>query len=1053
MNLSEWKARIYDSLWRLRIRKEELAAKTVSGLLSALAIWPVIAAAQKGDMAAMMEFARLSGDLGSNLLFEKFNSWKTSMTSEKEAVTIIEKEIETSPELQAELDRLLEKLEVLTEALSRQEGERSWMEHVLKEEWTPRIGVERVDTVIQMAAEKNEGTMIGVQHNYYGTDGPDAVANQLKAARQTYLEGLSQVCLRLPLASLGLVTHPDKKVTLKQVYIDLDTTTTRNQLSDKVKNKLPKVKGDVDVDDEDNLPLKMSEAVALHQHIVLLGDPGAGKSTFLKYYLSEHCLKNGEEDPLPVYITLRTLADRLREQELAKTYSARQRQLMDWLIEAALAEHERYVDEAFVEAFTSSIQSGRCIMAFDGLDEVPVDERPLIRNVIVAWHELAASPYQSLVTCRVRSYAGDAVLTGTPSFTLANLKLEHMHTFAEAWYNALAESGAYSADRSSERSQDLIHALKSSTIGDVGRNPMLLTTLAIVHEQDNRLPHERVRLYERAIEILLTRWEGEQARLESLAGDELTAFLQDKSRIKPVLRQLAYQAHDAGLSEEGASKVADIEWTDAMKVLKGALGNDLNLARDFLTYIDKRAGLLIGQGDASDVTARFRFVHRTFQEYLAGCYHLRLRDPELVSTLQQLADKGEYWTQAVQLAAEELYHIREDENRLLDVASMLCPESVHTTAEARQVLWSGLCAEIVGPDGIVANTGVYGKNGRGGERFIQRLQQQLVTCLGSSLSPSERAECGRLLGVLGDPRKELTTIEHMAFCFVPAGPFQMGSHEDDELSYDDEKPMQKVDIPYPYWIGRFPVTQAQFSEFTEAGGYDTKKHWTVEGWKKKGEDRWDKSREFHEQYMLGNHPVVGVSWYEAYAYTQWLTEVLQEKNMLPSGWEVALPNEREWEKAARGGLEIPQEFCIRSLEEALMGKSSLSFKENSLPWQRFPYGWDPDPEKMNYGPASIGRTSSPGCFAGGESPYGAQDMAGNVWEWCREKWGGFAAKDDELKDRSDPGGSSSRVLRGGSFGDVDYYCRCAIRDSYYPSFRNDYRGFRLVVRPLSSESL
>ena len=200
-----------------------------------------------------------------------------------------------------------------------------------------------------------------------------------------------------------------------------------------------------------------------------------------------------------------------------------------------------------------------------------------------------------------------------------------METFATAWYNALAESRAYSAERAAERGQDLIRALGLSTVGEIARNPMLLTTLAIVHEQDNQLPNQRVVLYKRAIEILLTKWEGEQARLETTAGKELTEFLQDNKRIMPVLQELAYTAHDAGQGTDGETKAADIEWADAVRILQSALGKDYNLAVAFLTYIDKRAGLLIGQGDASDLSARFSFAHRTFQEYLAGCYQLRLQ--------------------------------------------------------------------------------------------------------------------------------------------------------------------------------------------------------------------------------------------------------------------------------------------------------------------------------------------------------------------------------------------------------------------------------------------
>ena len=196
-----------------------------------------------------------------------------------------------------------------------------------------------------------------------------------------------------------------------------------------------------------------------------------------------------------------------------------------------------------------------------------------------------------------------------------------------------------------------------------------------------------------------------------------------------MLQELAFMAHNAGRPEEGQVKGADIEWDDALKVIGEALGNDINLARDFLKYVDERAGLLVGQGEAMGLSASYRFAHRTFQEYLVGSYQLRLRDGRLVKRLQELSRQGEYWSLAVQLCGEELYYKRDDENRLLDLASMLCPSQVRTPEEARQVLWAGLFARLAGSEKIVANTELYGD---GGDAFLNRLKECLVQALRST---------------------------------------------------------------------------------------------------------------------------------------------------------------------------------------------------------------------------------------------------------------------------------------------------------------------------------
>jgi iron(II)-dependent oxidoreductase len=161
--------------------------------------------------------------------------------------------------------------------------------------------------------------------------------------------------------------------------------------------------------------------------------------------------------------------------------------------------------------------------------------------------------------------------------------------------------------------------------------------------------------------------------------------------------------------------------------------------------------------------------------------------------------------------------------------------------------------------------------------------------------------------------------------------------------------------------------------------------------------------------------VVGVSWYEAVAYCAWLTERLRAAGELDAQQVVRLPSEPEWEKAARG-------------------------TEGRI----YPWGDASDPERANYNATGIGSTSAVGCFPGGESPYGVEEMVGNVWEWCGTKWVGTYREyqvDDEVE------GSAPRVVRGGSFDNDEWFARCAFRDRSRPDRRSRYYGFRVVVSP------
>jgi len=187
----------------------------------------------------------------------------------------------------------------------------------------------------------------------------------------------------------------------------------------------------------------------------------------------------------------------------------------------------------------------------------------------------------------------------------------------------------------------------------------------------------------------------------------------------------------------------------------------------------------------------------------------------------------------------------------------------------------------------------------------------------------------------------------------------MGSTDEDKMAWDDEKPQHEVTLE-AYRIGKFPITNAQYAEFVAAGGYSKRRYWTTAGWERKERDGWTGAHDYGLPYTLAQHPVVGVSWYEATAFCCWLTEHLRESGELSSDETVELPTEEQWEKAARG-----------------------------TDGRIYPWGDEPDPTRANYSDTKIGTTSAVGSFPSGASPYGVEDMSGNVWEWCQTEWGSY----------------------------------------------------------------
>jgi formylglycine-generating enzyme required for sulfatase activity len=265
----------------------------------------------------------------------------------------------------------------------------------------------------------------------------------------------------------------------------------------------------------------------------------------------------------------------------------------------------------------------------------------------------------------------------------------------------------------------------------------------------------------------------------------------------------------------------------------------------------------------------------------------------------------------------------------------------------------------------------------------------------------------------------------LGFVEVPEGPFLMGTREEDIPAlmerlggerrwYEREVPQHEVTLP-TYYIARYPVTHAQYAAFVRETGHEPPTA-DIEA------ERPYEWREGHYPPQRANQPVVLVTWHDALAYCRWLTEKLREWKGTPEplatllreqGWAVTLPSEAEWEKAARG-----------------------------TDGRQYPWGDDPDRDRANYGDTGIGTTSAVGCFPGGASPCGVEDMSGNVWEWCRTKWRdsyGNYRDDDDLE------GDVLRVLRGGSWSDVERLVRCAYRSRNQPRNRNNNLGFRLLV--------
>ena len=305
----------------------------------------------------------------------------------------------------------------------------------------------------------------------------------------------------------------------------------------------------------------------------------------------------------------------------------------------------------------------------------------------------------------------------------------------------------------------------------------------------------------------------------------------------------------------------------------------------------------------------------------------------------------------------------------------------------------------------------------------ERQHQETLCYLFQMLDPSKKT---RPAGLVNDSDADSSrradagfTSGGGALVSVPAGAFTMGAVWD-SFAYDNEYPAHRRSLP-EFRIARALVTNGEFARFIEEGGYERKEFWTEEGrtwrekenwtqplyWRRAGSDAWTERRMFEVTPLEPEHPLTGVSFYEAEAYARF------------AGGR--LPTEAEWERAA-------------------------SFDAGDNTKRRFAWGDDePDSSLCNFG---IGRwgTTPVGLFRAGASATGCLDMTGNVWEWTATPFEGFKGFEPfpypEYSQTWFDG--DHRVLKGGSWATSPSVLRTSFRNFFRRHFRIAFAGLRLA---------
>ncbi len=793
-----------------------------------------------------------------------------------------------------------------------------------------------------------------------------------------YLERLAEVTGHLTLLGLGRSLQID--LPIADAYVPLRTDWSRSFETRKMGKYSEK--GVVGLGDKD-VPLDSVFqycAAATKRGVVLLGEPGSGKTTGARQLA--WTLASGRRLPedlglpaemTPVYLQFRTLqADQISSEGSLKQFLA----------------DSTYCDEAGAdladpgEALWNG-EAGGLLWILDGLDEV---SDPEARRQVSGWIQRALQNRPRdwfLVTCRYQGYYREGVPLGARflEFHVRPLDEDQVTRFIGDWYQcAYGQLYPEKPNLPVEKAAALVQVLseeeyQTRKMKVLSSNPLMLTILCIVFHEDTKLPRERADVYKQCVRVLLDSWRRE--RLPESERSESTGF--DAGAAKAVLARVAWWMHqEQGRTEAPLAELAK-EAKSALEGIAASCGLGLDGAA-FLERMRDETGILamVGDGDCG-------FLHLSFQEYLAAEF-------------AQTNGKGVFlgrrvaasWWQEVALLSlrQDAAAYGEDFFRAMLSRKPLLADNVAQRCLAESIVFplEPLAETLEDETRSEPDRSRVLKWVRDSAKDHSRLRQAAASLVNAE-DPETRELVAAITGKWSekmpapDRGLQVEVTESGSWVKIESGTFRMGTVKGGDI---DERPVHDVVITEGFWLGRFPVTNQEYARFmADAGDVKDPEYWA--------------DRRFNQE----NQPVVGVNWDEAKRYCEW------------AGGR--LPTEAEWEYACRAGTQTRYSFGDRETELT----AYAWFGENA-------------------------ENQSQGIGLKKPNPWGLHDMHGNVWEWCSDWFSANFYERSPCENPKGPEGGSHRVSRGGSWYSSAELCRSAYRVSSSPGARDSDVGFRVA---------
>lgn len=792
--------------------------------------------------------------------------------------------------------------------------------------------------------------------------------------------------------------------------------------------------------------ISLNQVLPYGKRIVITGGPGSGKTTVLLHIawalakalacddpqFALEKLGIGGSIPLPIFIPLNAYVSYLRS--LPEGSSAESHTLAAFIPTYLIQRHSSF--HLPPDFFDQLIRNGAgVVLLLDGLDEVPDEETrtevtQAIEDLVIGREDRI----RVVVTCRTTAYKGGTVLGyGFQEIRVLPLTTQHIIRIIDRAYAAIESN----PEKQREYSSSLIHGIQQleSTrrkylnveVERFVSSPLIVRMLIIVHYSERELPQQRAELYRKTVKMLLM---PTYATDRKVANKLAKGIGRDWRQHQEILQYIAYHMHSSGKHQ--GQEISERE-------LRGLLLSHptfATLAETFIAVTRQRGTLL------SETNGIYRFVHLSFQEYLTARYLAETigRQKSTTGLVQILENDGaiddSWWREPILLTAGYLSDTATTDGaeEFITYLADLNDERTYRNAKTK---WASV---------DLATTAVL-EWPNFPQHILSRLIGKITKLFASPDSFTDvpallRANVGSTLSHLGDPRTEILNVDDMEFCYVPEGPFWMGDPSKNTAH------LQSC-LENGYWISKYPITHAQYQQFVLEGGYSDRTLWSeaikVNRWYDNNvimhwSDGWRQEPKHHN---LSNHPARGISWYEALAFTRWLTKRWHRKRWMPLPVKAQLPTEAQWEKAARGGIEIldkPIIMHIQDLRNPLPKRTSIL---NSHPRRKYTWGDHFDELAMGFDGNDVADIHSVGCFPNGNSPYGCEDMLGNVWEWTSSLHLPYPYKFDFSRERLTRSDDENCVLRGRNA--MGKQTNCHSRRWFPPAYDSHYAGLRVVI--------